>query len=156
MEFPSACLYYLVTRTSLVTTNVLRRELAEGGVGAVRPAYLGVLWTLCKQEGLKSSELGRAAGLEPSSMTGLLDRMERDGLVRREPDPEDRRAQRLSLTDRGRRLEAAVTEVVSRVLDELTGDLEPEEIETVKRVLGRIISAGAGPAAGGGRNGGGR
>jgi len=96
------CPYYLVSRTTLLVTAALKRELGAADVERVRPAYLGVLMSLWREDGLIVVELGRRAGLEPSSMTGLLDRMARDGLLRRSPDPADRRVHRIHLTEAGR------------------------------------------------------
>jgi len=70
------CPYYLITRASLACTARLKEALAAAGVGNIRPAYLGVLMSLWSDDGLRAVELGRRAGLEPSTMTGLLDRME--------------------------------------------------------------------------------
>ena len=52
------------------------------------------------------SDLGATLGLAKSSLTGLVDRTERNGLVRREPDPRDTRAVQVALTRRGGRLAA--------------------------------------------------
>src|SRR5215471_8679014 len=49
------------------------------------------------------SELGAMLGLAKSSLSGLVDRTERNGLVRREPDPQDTRAVRVALTPEGGR-----------------------------------------------------
>ena len=109
---PIDCPYYLISRATLVATAALKRALADAGVGQIRPAYLGVLMSLWKKDGLKMVDLGRRAGLEPSTMTGLLDRMERDDLVVRVPDPDDRRAYRIQLTELGRHVEEPVHRVV--------------------------------------------
>ena len=84
------CPYYLISRVSLVVTSALKKGFANAGVEQVRPAYLCALMSLWQEDGLKVIELGKKAGLEPSTMTGLLDRMERDGLVSRTTDPRDR------------------------------------------------------------------
>ena len=84
---PIDCPYYLISRVTLVVTSALKKGFTEAGVTAVKPAYLGVLLTLWREDGLKVIDLGRKAGLEPSTMTGLLDRMERDTLLYREADP---------------------------------------------------------------------
>jgi DNA-binding MarR family transcriptional regulator len=76
---------------TLVVTSALKEGLASAGVGDVKPAYLGALFALWKEDGLKVVELGRRSGLETSSMTGLIDRMERDGLLERRDDASDRR-----------------------------------------------------------------
>ena len=98
---PVDCPYYLITRATRSVTAQLRKGLADRGAGNVKPAYLGVLMSLWQADGLKANELARRAGLEPSTMTGLLDRMERDGLLERRADPHDRRANRIHLTRDG-------------------------------------------------------
>ncbi len=134
------CPYYLLTRASLATTAVMRRALAEVGFDRVRPAYLGALMCLWSEDGRKVGELGRCAGLEPSTMTGLVDRMERDGLLQRQPDPTDRRAWRVFLTDEGRHAEQPVTEVVTTTLERMTDGLDDDDTETFKRILGQVLA----------------
>jgi MarR family transcriptional regulator, organic hydroperoxide resistance regulator len=134
------CPYYLLTRASLATTAVMRRELAAAGYERIRPAYLGALMCLWSGDGRKVGELGRCAGLEPSTMTGLVDRMERDGLLERRPDPHDRRAWRVFLTDAGQRAEATVTEVVDTTLDRMTDGLDEADTDTFKRILGQVLA----------------
>ena len=58
---------------------------------------------------LRSSEFAEALMLTASAATKRLDRLERAGLIRREPDPADRRAVQIALTRKGRRLVDAVT-----------------------------------------------
>ena len=52
---------------------------------------------------MRAGWLAQRAKLSPSSITELVEGMEREGMVRREPDPEDRRAVRVNLTPEGRR-----------------------------------------------------
>ncbi len=137
----SDCLYYLVTRASLTATAALRRGLVEAGLEAVRPAYLGALLCLWQEDDAKTAELGRRAGLEPSTMTGLLDRMERDGLVLRRADPEDRRAQRIKLTERGRKAQRPVMRVVDATLDRITSGFSKSELAELGALLQRLIAA---------------
>ncbi len=113
---PMDCPYYLVSRVGLGISSTLKAKLKEAGIGQIKPAYLGVLWCLWIEDGIKTRVLGKCAGLEPSSMTGVLDRMERDGLIRREADPEDRRAQLVFVTDEADQMK----EAVARVMDETT------------------------------------
>ena len=141
MDFePTDCPYYLVSRATLVVTAALRRDLAAAGVGYVRPAYLGVLMSLWQDDGPRVVELGRRAGLEPSTMTGLIDRMERDGLVTRAADPADRRALRIRLTDRGRAAQEPVTRVVVKTLDEVLDGISETDIATLKDTLRKLLS----------------
>lgn len=142
------CPYYLITRLSLSITTALKKGFAERGIGQVRPAYLGVLMSLWAgesldqslgkfgyEEGMKTNELGRFAGLEPSTMTGLIDRMEKDGLVKRADDPNDRRVQRVHLTDFGWKVRETVSAVLSDTLDEVFDGIPEKNIGTTRDVL---------------------
>ena len=133
------CPYYLLTRTSLLMTAALKREFSAADVDKVRPAYIGVLMSLWREDGLIVTELGRRAGLEPSTMTGLIDRMERDGLVIRSADPGDRRAHRIELTAAGRKAKRPVTTVVDRALKKALDGVSPDELAQVKDVLRRVL-----------------
>lgn len=135
---PADCPYYLISRATLAITSFLRKELSDTGAGNIKPAYLGVLLSLWNEDNLRANELGKRAGLEPSSMTGLLDRMEKDGLLKRTPDPEDRRAFRILLTPLGTKAEAASMEAVSRVLDRVFVDIPEKDIHTVKETLRKV------------------
>jgi DNA-binding MarR family transcriptional regulator len=147
------CPYYLITRASLSIRAELRKAFAKAGIGHIKPAYLGVLMCLWREDsldetlgkfgshaGMKTADLGRCAGLEPSTMTGVIDRMERDGLVRREDDPGDRRAQRIILTDEGFRVREQLIAAVDSSLDAVFAGVETGGIEELKHVLRRVLT----------------
>jgi len=133
------CPYYLITRVSLAATTVLKRGFAEAGLGFVRPAYLGSLVSLWQEDGLKVIDLGRRAGLEPSTMTGLLDRMERDGLVERRTDPADRRVLKIFLTESGVKARDTVVAIVDRTLAGIFSCVDEKEIEALKALMRRVL-----------------
>jgi DNA-binding MarR family transcriptional regulator len=137
---PTDCFYYLISRATLLATSVLKKEFEAAGVPQVRPAYLGVLLSLWNQDGLGAVELGRRAGLEPSSMTGLLDRMERDDLIRREADPRDRRAQRICLTRTGKRSQHKVLAVVDDTLAKGSQGISDDEVSRTKEILRNFLA----------------
>jgi DNA-binding MarR family transcriptional regulator len=80
-------------------------------------------------------ELARLWQVTPAVITGIIDRLERRELVRREPDPDDRRRLRLALTDAG----AAVSELIERSLtEELAAQLSqasPDDLAELGRAL---------------------
>ncbi len=136
---PPDCPYYLVSRATLAVTSNLKKGFANEDISNIRPAYLGVLLSLWDEDGLKANELGKRAGLEPSTMTGLLDRMERDGLAKRKPDPKDRRANRIHLTKAGIDAQISATKVVSNTLEKVFSTISKKDIETTKIVLRTIL-----------------
>lgn len=85
------------------------------------------------------SELGAMLGLAKSSLTGLVDRTERNGLVGREPDPRDTRAVRVALTPRGSRLAAEFYAETCGRIDRLPAGLSDTERGTLAGLLGRVV-----------------
>ena len=84
-------------------------------------------------------ELGAVLGLAKSSLSGLVDRTERNGLVRREPDGQDMRAMRVTLTDRGAKVaDEFYTEACDRI-DRLPAGLDAAERHTLADLLGRVV-----------------
>ena len=82
-------------------TKFYNRRLRKFGITYNHLFILTCLW---EQEGVNVKDLSKQLLLDSSSLTGHLDRMERAGLVVRKDDPKDRRAVRVLLTDKGRRL----------------------------------------------------
>jgi DNA-binding MarR family transcriptional regulator len=137
---PPDCFYYLISRATLLATSVLKKEFEAAGVTQVRPAYLGVLMVLWNEDRLGALELGRRAGLEPSSMTGMLDRMERDALIRREADPRDRRAQRICLTRAGKQCQQKVLKIVEETLAKGARGIPDGEVTRTKEILRHVLT----------------
>lgn len=134
------CPYYLISRVSLSITAALKKEFASSGVEEVKPAYLCVLMSLWQEDGLNVTELSKKAGLEPSTMTGLLDRMERDELVERTTDPNDRRALRIHLTKVGRQVRDPVLNAVDRVISLVFTGIPQDDIRQTKDLLRRVLA----------------
>ncbi|HNW28848.1 MAG TPA: MarR family transcriptional regulator [Spirochaetota bacterium] len=72
-------------------------------------------------------------------MTGVIDRMERDGLVRREDDPGDRRAQIIRLTDDGGRVRKAVAAAMDAALGEAFEGVSSGALEGMRGVLRKVL-----------------
>jgi DNA-binding MarR family transcriptional regulator len=90
-------------------------------------------------------ELGATLGLAKSSLTGLVDRTERNGLVRRDADPQDMRAVRVALTQQGRKLAEEFYVETCRRVAELPAGLTAAERDTLASLLGRIVDDNAVP-----------
>jgi DNA-binding MarR family transcriptional regulator len=81
----------------------LRRRLREvAGAGELTPSQLSVLSQLDKQDGASASDLAALERVRPQSMAATLAALDQQGLVRRDPDPEDGRRQLVSLSPAGR------------------------------------------------------
>lgn len=100
-------------------------------------------------QALAQCELAHRVGIEPASLVRLLDALEKEGLVARESDPDDRRAKRVSLTDDGLALSLRLADIADGLKAELLGHLSEEELRVTTEILQRLerISAELGPAA---------
>jgi DNA-binding MarR family transcriptional regulator len=101
-----------------------------------------VLLPLFEEDGLRMGELAERARLSKQTMTEMVRRLERDGLVERRADPRDGRASLVFLTDRSRTFEP----VAAGVLGELDGlarrALPNERIEELKAGLRQLLGLG--------------
>lgn len=93
-------------------------------------------------------ELGRLLHLEKSSLTGLIDRVERRGLVARVRDENDRRALRVAVTDEGSRLGMRTHNQVTERLQALTAALIDDDVRRAAELLETLLLA-TGDRAGG-------
>ena len=104
---------FLLAKASQRWNELLLERFAVAGFGEVRASYGSLLVPLFEQDGLRVGELRERARLSKQNTTKLLALCERDGLVARETDPDDGRAFRVVLTERGRAFGVVVDEVLS-------------------------------------------
>jgi DNA-binding MarR family transcriptional regulator len=85
--------------------------------------------------------MAQRLGVDRTVMTYLLDDLESAGLVERRPDPADRRARRVVLTDAGRTRLCDVERRLRKVEDRVLGTLDPAERDTLRTLLQRVAVA---------------
>ena len=125
-----------LVRSTFLVNAVYAESAREYGLTQQQGQLLCVL--MAQPYGM--SELGAVLGLAKSSLTGLVDRTERNGLVQRKPDPEDSRAVRVALTRQGAKLvDEFYTETCRRV-EELTSGFAPAERDTLAALLSRVVT----------------
>ena len=122
-------------------THVVRRVFAdasrEHGLTPVQAELLCVLASGRTQ----MSELGHILDIEKSSLSGLVDRAERRGLVRRAQHSEDRRCYQVELTPSGARIALACHEEVTRRLEALTSDLPAPDRRRLASGMAQLLAA---------------
>ena len=127
--------------TALVRSSFLVNAVyAESGREHGLTPQQGQLLCVLMSQPYGMSELGAMLGLAKSSLTGLVDRTERNGLVRREPDPRDMRAVRVALTAQGSKLAAEFYAETCRRIEKLPAGLSAAERDTLAVLLGRVVS----------------
>jgi MarR family transcriptional regulator for hemolysin len=102
-------------------------------------AQLPVLSMLSGGRQLSQMELARLAKVEQPSMAQLLTRMERDGLIKRVPDPSDRRSSLIMLTVEAERRLPAGRAVLRQSNADMTEGLSDAEIAQLLSLLGRVL-----------------
>lgn len=112
--------------------RLARRLRAEAADDAPSPAALGLLATLHRQGPMPGVALAAAEGLKPQSLTRLLARLERERLIERAPDPDDRRNLVIAITREGRlALRAAMRERRRWLADTIADRLGADERATL-------------------------
>lgn len=101
-------------------------------------SQLPVLVALKKGLPLPQSELARMARVEQSSMAQLLNRMERDGLVRREPDPNDKRSRLISLTESALRRMPKGKAIMDAARNIALTDFSRTDLDRLAKLMQRI------------------
>jgi DNA-binding MarR family transcriptional regulator len=124
-----------LVRSSFLVNAVYAESGREYGLTPQQGQLLCVL--MARPHGM--SELGAMLKLAKSSLTGLVDRTERNGLVRREPDPQDTRAVRVALTAQGSRLAEQFYAETCRRIERLPAGLSVAERDTLADLLGRVV-----------------
>lgn len=127
----------LVT-TSFVTMAHVSRIGAEHDLSLSLTRVLGILW----DRRLRMNELASYLGLEKQTMSGLIARAEKRGLVARAPNEEDRRATDVFLTSEGKKLVRRIRAQGREALGPLVEGLEVSERAELVNLLQRILTAG--------------
>ena len=134
---------YDLTLAVLATADALLREsqrlFRPYGLTAAQYNVLNVL--AARREGISQRELSDVLVVDRSNVTGLLDRMEKTGWVRRADDPADRRVYRVTLTPAGRRLWAKVTPRYLEVVAQVTQGMSAKEMAASTALLGKMAAA---------------
>jgi DNA-binding MarR family transcriptional regulator len=120
----------------------MARVPQQAAAGELSLQQLTVL-NLVRTEGVTLAELARRTMVAPTVITGIVDRLERQGLIRREADPRDRRVNRLVLTDLGNQASVAVEQsLVAEVATQMEDftDAELRELARGMELLERLTN----------------
>jgi DNA-binding MarR family transcriptional regulator len=124
--------------------SLLGFQIVDGVVGAgfpQKPSHSAVFAQI-KLEGSRLTDLARGANITPQAMGELVDELEELGYVERRPDPTDRRAKLIMLTDRGRACIAAGISTIDGIEDRLTQILGERGHRQLRSLLARLLDAG--------------
>ena len=126
------CVNFALTRAQNTVNQYFKTRLAPHGV---TPGQYGILKCLWDENGLTVKQIAERMYLDSSTITGLLDRMEQKGLIKRCPDPSDRRALSVVLTPEGERLEGPVSEAIALANQAVLKDVGYAEAQKLMQLL---------------------
>ena len=124
-----------LVQSSFVTMAVLSKVGAEYDLSLTQLRVLGIL----RDRRVRMTRLADYLGLEKSTMTGLVDRAVKRGLLERGPNPDDGRAVDVFLSPQGAALAERFHTQVRRSLSPLTSGLGPAEQRQVQTLLERML-----------------
>jgi MarR family transcriptional regulator, organic hydroperoxide resistance regulator len=140
---------HAVFRLSRMHKTIIGGLLRELGLAPGQELLLLQLWD---RDRCSQADLVERLGLDPSTVTKMLQRLERDGWVGREPSPSDHRVMVVTLTPAGRGLQDAVTALWSELEGQTVKSLSPAERAEFLRLLRKVeggLRASRGAAASG-------
>ena len=130
---------YLLAKASQRWNQLLARAFSDHGFPHVRPAYGSILLPLFEEDGQRMLTLADRARLPKQTMTTLIRQMERDDLIRREPDSVDARATLVQLTSTGRAFQRVAEECLVDLDARVTARLDEETLTVLRAALREVM-----------------
>ncbi len=126
---------FLLFRAFHTHWRVSNARLQKRGITPGQPKVLGFLE---RNDGCIQRELAQHCCFQAASVSGVLSSMEREGLIRREQDPTDRRVLRVHITDKGRCMGEFCRQVMEELDEAAMAGFSPQERQLAAELLRRI------------------
>lgn len=129
-----------------IAFDELHRRLADEGFDEIRPGH-GCVFRFVGHEGSRLTELANRSGFTKQAVGEVADDLEHLGYVERAPDPGDRRAKLIRLTDRGSDAQAAAIRIFADIERRWAERYGEERIAQLREMLEEIVAVERAPAA---------
>ncbi len=130
---------FLIAKIKQIQDRVFSRILTQNGIAQLNGPQGRILHTLWNGDGLSITELAETTGLTNTTLTGMLDRLETAGFLRRVYDESDRRKVRIRLTDTAVSMRTAYLNVSEQMNAVFYKGFSSEDIQSFERTLARIL-----------------
>ena len=137
-QFKRGELYSFITgKASTALARRLQKNFKQAGIEITIEQW-SVLYHLWKQDGLSQQQLCDATFRDKPSITRLVDNLEKQGLVKRMANKNDRRINRICITPEAQKLQDQTMDVANQTLNEALAGVSNGQIEVAKEVLQRV------------------
>ncbi|MET7486971.1 MarR family transcriptional regulator [Streptomyces sp. NPDC005538] len=129
-----------LTRITYLSTRARQHDrlMALAGVPLDRAA-VALLRQVADSEPLRPGELAHRLGVEASHVTRTVQQLQKSGYVTRVPDPDDRRAQRIELTEAGQKAVASVRDAGARGMQMALAEWSTDELQQLATLFHRMV-----------------
>jgi DNA-binding MarR family transcriptional regulator len=126
---------YNARRAALAVIEVFMERMSPYDL---RPVDFSVLSLVTHNAGITSRQLCTALGILPPNLVGMVNALEKRGLIERQPHPHDGRAVGLHLTPAGQKLMRDAEKTAAQLESDAAGKLTPAEVKTLIRLLKKV------------------
>lgn len=128
---------FMVSDIARMTRTMLEKRIATAGLG-ITPGEARALLHIAALEGARQGRIAERLGVEPMTACGYIDKLEKQGLVTRVPDPDDRRAKNVMTTEAAEALIDGILEQTAAIREQSFAGLAPAERDTMMGALRQV------------------
>jgi DNA-binding MarR family transcriptional regulator len=125
---------FLISKVCQKLIINLQKAFSKSGI-EVTPIQVMLLFFLQKSDGSSLTQISQGLMLENPTITGLIDRLEKSGYVKRSDHPNDRRVYLIHLTEKGKKVASKALPIVKRLNEQIKEGYSEQEMEGFKKVL---------------------
>ncbi len=129
------CIFFQLSKASQTGIRFWAGKIADFSISPVQGL---VLISLAEEDHTTSAHLGQRVQLDSATLTGIIDRLEKSGLVERQRNPDDRRAILICLTEKGRQIAREISGISETANREFLAGLSEDEERMLRALVRRL------------------
>ena len=130
---------YLIGQINKLTNRRIKELLKEENVREFNGAQGTIIFVLTNEGPMPIKDIGKATGLAKTSLTSMLDRMEKQGLIEKRENENDKRSTIIALNERAKSYKEVIEKVSQRVSKEYYKGLRAKEVERFEATLQKVL-----------------
>lgn len=130
---------FLIAKIHHLAGRILSKKLKEHHLDEINPAQGRILFVLWRNDGISIQELAKKTSLGKSTLTSMLDRLEKTGYLTRVPSRKDRRKTLIKLSEKDKALQDVYVQVSKEMTELFYSGFTTREIDEFEEYLRRIL-----------------